>query len=789
MSTLSTFASTAADLTAGWKPQGEADEVDLAEARVALERTLQAGKTPAAVSRLAGKTAAVVPGPVEQQSLAHDLQAARPLALLRSLPEAQGLARTVPPWAHGMATSTSLGPFVDAVGVPHWVDLITVRKTFSVVRGPAATPLCVLQLELHVFAPVVAPLAEASSPSAAPVAPALPVAHATFGPGSLWLVVRAFDATAPADAFGGLAFQSGRVTISGAYSLSGSVITLSPTATLLIELVPLPAPAPGAGTGGGADFRNAVLTLPVAVSFRFAAAGNSLSAMADASLTAYGSTQQFSYQAAAATYNAALALLVFPCVVQPAAFGVSSSASPIFTVAGSAAVLGGAYALPVAVTTPGSLGAAAAGGYLSLVTAGPLSVALAGASAPAPLAGAVLLSTPSTLLVFVQSVTADEQRYELWDGRQARPSSLQARVAAGATLVFVSSAHSEFTLEDAAIDALLDRPVAANGDTLTVSFASALVAVLFTHSPATLLVFAAQAPTNALFPLVLDNAWLRVGQATVFELYGRLQGSRVIRGALSLAMPLVDLLPTLPDPYLARYIGQQREGGIAGIGAGGADAVATVQWATPATPRLLFAMLPLPAAAGASGSAPPLLGDALAGTPRSSVQGLAELLDVSTNADLLGVFIYESAAALGFEGISLVAQLDQLLLFAVPQISWEPLLTPGANWGFVSPDDGTAAFMFVQSAQPVRIAPGLLFDLEVKQAGAARTVGTFTLPFGIDATLDTSISGGTNPPLPSFGAMQPQFPGQQGARQLAISAGNLPANDAALTGSANATPS
>src|SRR5262249_48094238 len=152
---------------------------------------------------------------------------------------------------------------------------------------------------------------------------------------------------------------------------------------------------------------------------------------------------------------------------------------------------------------------------------------------------------------------------------------------------------------------------------------------------------------------------------TAIELFGSLQGNQVEHGALALTMPLVDIMPTLPDPYIARVSGN--------VG-GAADAVATVRWATPATPLLLFTSLPLAARLA------------------------AVLLDVSTNADLLGVAIQENAA-LGFQGQSLVAQREQLQLVAVPQISWEPLLTPEANWGFLSQDDGRAMTLLVQSTQ------------------------------------------------------------------------------------------
>jgi hypothetical protein len=97
--------------------------------------------------------------------------------------------------------------------------------------------------------------------------------------------------------------------------------------------------------------------------------------------------------------------------------------------------------------------------------------------------------------------------------------------------------------------------------------------------------------------------------------------------------------------------------------------MAAVGWTTPAHATLQFTMLQQsPAQQGQAPQMPTpvaILGRAASGG--AAVGGVAELLDVSTNADLLGVFIMETAGALGFDGIVLATQLDRVLLIAVPQ--------------------------------------------------------------------------------------------------------------------------
>jgi hypothetical protein len=683
-----------------------------------------------------------------------------PLAFIRDLPAAEGVARAVPAWTNGMTATHTYGPFLDGVGGQRWVDLITPVRTFAIVRAPSE-PLCLLQIE--------AP--------GKPAAPIVPIVTGTLGAGSLWLVGRAFDASAPANAFAGLAFSNGQVTIAGSFSTANDVITLSAGATLTLTLTPVPAPAPAAGAGAGGDFRNSALTLPASITFSFAPSGNGLSAIDAGTLGAYGSVASYAHQSAPSTYDPALALLAFPCAVTPATFVFTQRSSTLFEIGGSAPILGGAYVLPVALATPQSLGAAASGGYLSLALGGGLAAALNDNPGPTPFAGSVLLRTPTTLAVFANPAVARTERYDLWDGRQARASSLEAMVAEGATIVFVAGDAMEQTIENAAIAALLDRPIAATGAVLPVTFPEALVSVMLSKSPASLLVMAEQPPTTAEFPVALENAYLGVGQPTGFELAGRLQRGRVTSGGLELVLPLFRLLPTLHDPYLAQYGGG--ETGVPGA-VSGTNATATVSWTAPANPSLAFALVqPQPA------PAPLAPADLFKQTVARAAAfgGTAALLDVSTSADLLGVFIDQTAGALGFDGIALTGQLDRIVLFAVPQISWEPLLTPGAGWGFVSLDDGTPAFVLVPAAQPLRVEPAVVFDAEVSAAGSG-AFAAVTLPFGIAAQLDTSAAA-PNAPFPTFLATRPKFGGTQGGRQLAIVAGNIDlVTDAALPGSA-----
>lgn len=129
------------------------------------------------------------------------------------------------------------------------------------------------------------------------------------------------------------------------------------------------------------------------------------------------------------------------------------------------------------------------------------------------------------------------------------------------------------------------------------------------------------------------------------------------------------------------------------------------------------------------------------------------LLDVSTNADLLGVSFGSFAGrrllmmtTFQVKGMEVMSQGMNVKAFTVPQISWEPVinLTPpakpsegdppfGPNY---YPDDGGPTRLLNNSADQVALAPLPLTDFLVENFATKKTfaaLSLFTLPFGIRA--------------------------------------------------------
>jgi hypothetical protein len=192
-------------------------------------------------------------------------------------------------------------------------------------------------------------------------------------------------------------------------------------------------------------------------------------------------------------------------------------------------------------------------------------------------------------------------------------------------------------------------------------------------------------------------------------------------------------------------------------------------------------------------------------------QELFALLDVSTNADLLGisfnVFGSERVAMvrtfavapsaqsfpLQVQGMDVVSQGNNVRAFTVPEISWEPVLNtapkvlPGDPPGIANfvmpnyyPDDGGPTRIYNNSVQLVPLAPIPVSEFLVNEYAQEKfniTSSLFTLPFGMRALAVLNKFVYPQQP-PQIGFNRPKFDNDlQGGLQLQFTAGKLPTDD------------
>ncbi len=366
-------------------------------------------------------------------------------------------------------------------------------------------------------------------------------------------------------------------------------------------------------------------------------------------------------------------------------------------------------------------------------------------------------------------------------------------------------------------DVRADRPVTAKGEPLEIRSKKSLLIIAATSSFRFVYLFDDNMLVDNLDPtkkppqfpkplsLVLSNALFKTTPVNGCLLFGNLAEDfvKVERGFLFLTLGLHAYLPTLPDPYAAnveqlkfQFRGALEQTPLAFYQPSvGSLLVCQVKWEPVAEEEdkvevsFHFASLPNqpqwePASmkeldfleftradpnvgveAQSHGPAPQSLEVFLPPQPlpdygdrwKEAISVFPAdqfaLLDVSTNADLLGVSFGSFAGqrvfmitTLQVKGMEVVSQGMNVRAFTVPQISWEPVinLTPpakpiegdppfGPNY---YPNDGGPTRLLNNSADQVALAPLPLTDFLVENFATKKTfaaLSLFTLPFGMRA--------------------------------------------------------
>ena len=799
-------------LSAGLAPTAATTAAELQIAREALARSLlQHAQDPseAVMGLPVSPTPSASPAELaEFGSLLDEAETAAggpvPLVVRRSLPATiLGNPALVPASTAGMLPQ-SVGPFVDQLGAFHWFELFSPVQQTAITRLPATAPFLLLPLALP----------------AGPVPTTLPV-----GAGSLWIAAQLLAPAAPVGGYVGIRISGGTVTFSAAATVAAGGLQIAGTTTLTLKVQPDSPAGPVGGGAPGADGGAVIAAMPAEVTFVFTQASASVTAAGNASLTAYGNVVALHWQSAAPVYEAAIAQILIPFQPQAASFAAGSVLSTLFRPAGTATIASGAWALPVTVAAPAQLGTAATAGLLALVLGPGLRVDWSGlAGGPAGLQSVFLLGAGGmlALLAAIRSTNRLGAEIDLW---RNTPASTTARSAIdlifpkGALIYYTSVAsfagsnHVEIVGCGAAITAHIDRPLAADGGRLGPTLPGTLALYETTTLKGALIV--GQAPQAPAPPrpiaLALHNALLVTTPPTLLLAAGSFTATpaELDSGGLLLSFEIETLLPILPDPYAANFLPGRREPNAPA--APSSAVLATILWSPTAATQLSFSdaalapqnwrIMPLPAT-----PAPPATNPAEAQDQERRIElarlfqdslGSANptlfLLDVSSNADQLGVGMAIIAGAAGLaptgqtpalSGLDLVAPCLDLRVFTAPAVQWEPVVTiqnPNVLPApFPSPagflDDGGPTLLGAADVTLVPIAPAPLLDQVVSAYdGGAAGAALFTLPFGMIAVARLPQRPAHPSPLfrrPGLAEVQPAFAPQNmtGGRQVSLTA-------------------
>ena len=777
------------ELTAGWAPAADVYPATLTAARAALAATVLALPTGAEL-RLAAPSAAAAAAPSLAAELLEIARQARETAA--QLAEAQTAPTTIavvrgpsaastsnpagiPGVARGGKVIDSYGPFQDAAGAVHWVDLLPVTVSAPVQFAGAAAPFAVVPVQREIRTLLPRPF------------PPLPPNELELGAGSVWFLASLLETAFEAGAFTGFAITGGTLISNQPFAFASGVYEVPAGSALTLTVSLAPAAPTAAGAIAGSDAAAATATPPAELVIAFTETSASLQRVADAQAEAYGSTVTLHWTGAApAPSSTTLPEVLIPCSAAPGSFGFDQAASTVFTPSGTAAVTGAGWALPLTVTGIATLPEAAGPGVCELRLGGGAELRTDLGGAPVAVASWLLQIGSRTLFAEASSAapTPAATTLTLWPevAPATHPATIEFDVTATSAFGFLGSAASELLIVTGDLTAHLDRPLDASGSRIPFRTSGTRAFLLLLHTQASTRAFVSGTQTAQGLPglsLVLENALLRTAAPITLTAAGPLEADQFSSCTTGLVFPLQWILPTLPDPYAANFSAAQ----IADGDGDGFQLAAVTAWDGTNAPVLSCTLLAssgqpptlrLPAAASTAGP------DAADAAVASRLLSLA-LLDLSTKVDLFGVAVAPligqyategptsdagillrrsieadavpaaaQAPAIALTGMNLALNGADVATFAVPQVSWEPMESTGPQ-GPIGPignpgSDGPPLLVAApDSQQLVPFAPAAVLTNNIGNVAAGIPFAAlFSLPFGLTAAI-SQPNGPVNP--------------------------------------------
>ncbi len=787
------------ELTAGWAPAPGVDPAALTAARAALASSVLA-VPPGVEPRRVGPSATAAPSleaellEIAQQASASAAQPAgtqttpTTIAVIRSPADAStSNPAGIPSWAQGGQVIDSYGPFQDATGALHWVDLLPVTVSSPVQFAGAAAAFAVVPVRREIGPPILRP----------PL-PHPPPNELELGAGSVWFLASLLGTAFGAGAFTGFAITGGTLLSTQPFTFANGVYEVPAGSGLTLTVSLAAAAQTVTGAAAGPDAADATAAPPAELVIEFTEPGATLQLVADAQAQAYGSSVTLHWTGAAPAPSAAgLSEVLIPCTASSASFDFAQAASQVFAPSGSAPITGAAWALPLAVTGIATLPEAAGPGAGELHLGGGAELATELGGTPVPIASWLLQIGTGTL--FAEAVSAAQTPAEttltLWPepAPSTHPATIVFDTTATSAFGFLASAASELLIVTGDLTAHLDRPLDASGSRIPFSTTGTHAAAILLHTQASTLgfVFGTQTAQDlSELSLVLENALLRTAAPTTLTAAGPLEADQFLSCTAGLVFPLQWILPTLPDPYAANFTTSQVTGGSGGEAA----LAATTSWDGTNAPVLSCTLLAgssgqqpvlsLPAAASATTADSATAADAAPAAVQTSRLLSLALLDLSTKVDLFGVAVapligeyatagpdsdagailrqsleaavpaVTQAPAFALEGMSLALNGADVATFAVPQVSWEPMESTGPQGPFGpigNPgSDGPPLLVAApDSQQLVPFAPAAVLTNNIGNVAAGVPFAAlFSLPFGLTAAI-SQPNGPVNPRVKS----------------------------------------
>ena len=430
--------------------------------------------------------------------------------------------------------------------------------------------------------------------------------------GSVWLFAPPLAQHSPPNNYCGFHIKDGKATLQGQATVGPDGVVHIRANDVLTVAMDIDAPAAPE------------LKYPASVTFDFRPDGAHITALSAFGLTTYGTALALTRNAAAPFYEPTSQCVLIPADTAPASLTFANVNSTLFIPSGAAPITGAAWALHTSTKTVGQLGDAAGAGAVALQLAG-ISARWSGLAASVSFGSGLLLAEPGQLTFTLQyNGPSFTETCNLWqESATNRLSSIDLICTAGMNVRYFSGPGAETLQVNACLaSAFLDRPVQVDGGRLAVTKWPAFFVLSEIAGVVNIGIQAQPSPgMQGSIILALENSLLGLGVPASLGVLGVLDATGLKSGRLQLDFPFRTILLTLPDPYMTPLTTPMIPGE-------NLTASAVITWANPATPSLAFS-------SSTFSPAP----------PPTQFNPLRALVDVSSNADQLGVLLFSDFTA------------------------------------------------------------------------------------------------------------------------------------------------
>jgi len=641
----------------------------------------------------------------------------------------------------GQTPSKIFGPFKDTLGNPVWFDLFLVGPTLQI--SFAGSPEVVLVLpSTHI------------SPGSL---------HLHVGAGSIWILAQALTLTAPAGSYVGLRIEEATIDLSAAGSLTANKLTLPASAACHIIMVPDNSEIPAPPARPGIDAADDDVQRPASAELHITASGVTELRAEPASLKVFGNKVKLVRSSVAPSFESSIERILIPFTPDLSEATLTAQTT-LCTLGGQGKIQQGGWCPALSKAKPDQLGDAGSGGLFMLSVAGDLKESNPGLErGPIRLGPSVLFADRG--IVGIISLQA-ENRAATYINSLWEHSSFHLTTDEPFTFLFLSSRSGIELLQlRGTLNATLSGPKKADGTSLPLRFHGAAFSIWQNTAGIWMSGSASNQVQGERTALALSNGLFTLSQAEQMNWFGQLgPSSSAFGGSIQLRFGIYQLLPMLPDPYVANFSSDFKADSPRG------SLILEIEWG-PGSPQFRTTVLSPKRKDGSPEILPPPI---LTPLPDSESERLKtgfqtflraqpwlavarpayetrslRLLDVSSNADQLGIDLSYPPAndqPIEIQGIDVVSYAGAADVLMLPQMQWEPVqVVQNPNVGtlppyLASPDDGGPSLFGGSTVRltPVAPLPLALAVVDAHNETGERASAFFTLPFGIRAlaTLD-----------------------------------------------------